>query len=123
MRRSGWQDNPDYQISITDYAKPVHIILDGQVLAASQNVLLLSEQAHAPVLYFPRRDVNLDKLQTSTQVTFCPYKGEASHWSFASGSQRIDPAAWSYEQPFDEVRQIKGYIAFYPEVLRGLSDT
>lgn len=114
-KKSAWQEHPDYQIDIEVCGKPVRVILDGVTIADSCMVLLLQEQGHAPVYYFPREDVRMTHLHASEKTSFCPFKGEARHWSLHVGDQHIAVAAWSYEAPFDEVRQIKDYIAFYPE--------
>ena len=30
-----------------------------------------------------------------------------------AGDETVENAAWSYEEPFDEVSEIKGYLSFY----------
>ncbi|HEY2338793.1 MAG TPA: DUF427 domain-containing protein, partial [Burkholderiales bacterium] len=44
--------------------------------------------------------------------THCPFKGDASYFSFKGGPEN---AVWSYEAPYDEVTAIKGHLAFYPD--------
>ena len=114
-RKSAWGENPDYRIDIETCDKPVRVVFNGETIADSQHTLLLQEQDHAPVYYFPREDVHMDRLKPTTKTTVCPFKGEASHWSLTVGGRHIEVAAWGYEDPFDEVNKIKGYIAFYPE--------
>ncbi|MEE3050384.1 MAG: DUF427 domain-containing protein [Pseudomonadota bacterium] len=43
----------------------------------------------------------------------CPDKGNAAYWSIEVGGETVENAAWSYEEPFDEVSEIKGYLSFY----------
>jgi uncharacterized protein (DUF427 family) len=53
----------------------------------------------------------MDHLVRTTHATHCPFKGDASYFSLKDGPEN---AVWSYEQPYDEMTAIKGYLAFYP---------
>ena len=44
--------------------------------------------------------------------THCPFKGDASYWTLKVGEACVENAAWSYEQPYDEARDVEGYVAF-----------
>ena len=67
----------------------------------------------APVVYYiPRKDVKMDRLVRTSHRTHCPFKGDASYFSFKSGPEN---AVWSYEQPYDEMTFIKDLLAFYPD--------
>ncbi|ALG89842.1 MULTISPECIES: DUF427 domain-containing protein [Actibacterium] len=85
----------------------------GAVLAESTDALELSEGAYPPVIYFPRGDVAMAFLDASDTRTTCPHKGEASYFSIGTKSETLKDAAWSYEEPKDEVARIKGHLAFY----------
>jgi len=113
--KSAWRQHPDYRIDIEACEKPMRVIYNGETIADSQHALLLQEQDHIPVYYFPREDVRMDLLRPIEKITFCPFKGEAHHWALTAGDRDVEVAAWSYEAPFDEVKRIKAYIAFYPE--------
>ena len=54
----------------------------------------------------------LDQTETTSH---CPHKGQASYYSIIAKSGEIKDAAWSYEDPKDEIAAIKGYLAFYPD--------
>lgn len=86
----------------------------GAVLGETRKALELSEGALAPVIYFPRSDVAMAFLDKTDHSTHCPHKGEASHYSIVTKSTTLDNAAWSYEDPKEEVAQIRDYLAFYP---------
>lgn len=85
----------------------------GAVLAESRDALELNEGDRAPVIYFPRGDVAMAFLDTSDHRTTCPLKGEASYFSIVTKSQTLENAAWSYEDPKQEVERIKGHLAFH----------
>jgi len=119
--KSAWTEQPDYRIDIDACDNPVRVVFNGETIVDSENALLLREQDHAPVYYFPREDVRMDLLRPIEKISFCPFKGEAHHWALSLEAQHIEVAAWSYETPFSEVKKIKGYIAFYPEAVDQLS--
>lgn len=121
--QSAWSKHPDYKIDIKPDESHISVILSGDLIADSQQTLLVQEQDHQPVVYFPRQDVRMEWLISTTKTSFCPFKGTARHWSLDNKDQHIEVAAWSYEDPFPQVNQIKNYIAFYPEVFSTLKDT
>ena len=85
----------------------------GAVLGESSDALELTEGDMAPVIYFPRGDIAMAFLDASTETSHCPYKGDASYFNIVAKSGPIKDAAWTYENPSNDVAQIKGYIAFY----------
>ena len=119
-KKSAWSERPDYRITIAECAKPMRVVFNGVTLADSRHALLLKEQDHATVVYFPRDDVRMEMFTPIAKTTFCPFKGEASHWALQAGTRHVAVAAWSYETPFNEVHQIKDHIAFYPEAVEQL---
>jgi uncharacterized protein (DUF427 family) len=52
-------------------------------------------------------------LTRSEYTTNCPYKGDASYYSITAGGDRSVNELWTYENPFEAMAQIKGYVAFY----------
>src|SRR5205814_2126605 len=66
-----------------------------------------------PVYYFPRADVRMDLFEPTDHQTFCPYKGKASYWTVKIGNRVAENAVWGYPDPYDEVTQLKDFVAFY----------
>lgn len=85
----------------------------GAVLGESANALELSEGSYPFVIYFPRGDIAMAFLDKSDKTTTCPWKGVASHYSVVTKSGTLRDAAWSYEDPLEEMAPIKGHVAFY----------
>jgi len=85
----------------------------GAVLGESSDALELTEGSYPPVIYFPRADIAMAFLDASDQTTHCPHKGDASYYSIVTKSTTLKNAAWSYENPKDDVARIKDYLAFY----------
>jgi uncharacterized protein (DUF427 family) len=104
---------PDHPISIETNPSRVVVTVGGKIIADTRNALTLSEDSYPAVQYIPRRDVDMAALTRSEHTTYCPYKGEASHYSIPAGGDRSINAAWTYENPFQAMAQIKDYLAFY----------
>ena len=105
---------PDHPISISHNARRVVVKVAGQVIADTQAALRLEEASYPAVLYVPRADVDMSKLQRTEHTTYCPYKGDCSYYSIPSGGSKSINAVWSYEKPYAAVTTIGHYLAFYP---------
>ena len=112
-RQSGFAKHLDYRVDFVSSPKRVRVFLGGEAIADTTNATLMRETGHIPVYYFPRDDVRMDLFSATNNETFCPFKGEASYWTIAVGSERAENAVWSYEDPFPEAAHIKDYVAFY----------
>lgn len=87
----------------------------GAVIGESKSAIELTEGSYDPVIYFPRADIAMAFLEPSVKTTYCPHKGDATHFHIAAKSGLIDDAAWSYETPLDSVADIAGHLAFYTD--------
>jgi len=90
----------------------VRVTYRGEVIADTRDAVELKEGGYPPVYYIPRKDVMMQRLQRTTHRTHCPFKGDASYFSLLDGPAN---AVWSYEQPYDEMKEIKNLLAFYPD--------
>jgi uncharacterized protein (DUF427 family) len=112
---SGYDDRYDYRVDIKRRRNPVTVTTaEGVRLAHSERTLLVDEQNHGIVFYFPQNAVEMTKLVKIDKVSHCPFKGVASYWALAQGDHTV-PVAWSYENPYPEVSQIAGYLGFYAD--------
>jgi len=102
-----------HRIDIASNNHRVRVIHGGVTFADTSNALTLSETGLPDVLYLPRADVNMARLERSAHTSHCPFKGDASYYHLLTEDGLVENAVWSYEQPFDRVRQIEGYLAFY----------
>jgi uncharacterized protein (DUF427 family) len=112
-RAPGFEKNPDYRILFEPSPRRVRVEFGGEFIADSTAAHLLFETRHLPVYYFPRKDVAFDLLTATDHHTYCPYKGEASYWTVKAGGREAENAVWGYPKPYDEVREIADYVAFY----------
>ena len=104
---------PDHPISIAPADGVVIVSVNGIELARSEMALALSEASYQTVYYIPREDIEMSCLIQGDRRTHCPYKGDATHFDVATGDERLENAAWSYETPFETMAAIAGHVAFY----------
>src|SRR3978361_2521599 len=104
--------NPGHTVTVGPFKGRVVVEVNGEVLADTQHALQLNEARYPPVYYVPRSDTRMDRLVPTDHLTHCPFKGDASYFSVIGGAKN---AVWSYEHPYDEVRSIQQYLAFYPD--------
>ena len=94
----------------------VTVRLDDEVVARSEQTLLLKEFAHGkildPVYYFPQEDVAVDKLRRTETGTHCPIKGDASYWTYSGEARAEEDLVWGYPEPIEYSRHIAGRMAF-----------
>ena len=106
---------PDHPIAIAPAPGRVVVRLGGKVIADTKRALILREASYPGVKYIPRQDVDMSLLERTDHATYCPYKGDASYFSLPVGGERSLNAAWSYEQPYAAVAEIRDHLAFYPD--------
>ena len=114
---------PDHPIKIVRNPNRIKVVVDGKVIADTEQALTLYEANYPPIQYIPRKDVNIALLQRSTDKTYCPYKGHCSYYHIPIGGKKAENAVWSYENPHPAVEKIKEYIAFYPDRVDSISET
>lgn len=107
----GFQKAPRSHIVTRPAGKRVRVTVNGEAIADSRAALELQEGGYPPVYYLPRADVKMARLSRTTHSTHCPFKGHASYYSIVDGPEN---AVWSYEQPYDEMLDLKDLVAFYP---------
>jgi uncharacterized protein (DUF427 family) len=93
----------------------VRVMFAGHVIADTADALTVHEQGHAPVQYFPRKDVEMAFMGRTARHTHCPLKGEASYFTLAMDARIIENAVWTYENPLPGAEALKDYVAFYPQ--------
>lgn len=108
----GFVKYPDKKIVLEPLRSAVTVTADGTELARSDDALVMREGDYAPVIYVPFSGIEFANLKRSDTSTHCPFKGDASYWQVADDAGGTD-VMWSYENPYDEMVQIKGYAAFY----------
>lgn len=92
----------------------VKVTLEGETIAESTNAIKLYEPGHDPVIYIPKNDLKeIDLIQSSKY--HCPLKGDAEIYTIRHGAHDIEEGAWSYSEPFKDLSELMGRVAFYPD--------
>lgn len=110
----GHPRDPHKRVEALPSSRQVSVALDGVQLAETKNPVLLFETYLPTRYYFPREDVDFEKLRPSENRSLCPYKGHADEYWDAPGAASV---AWSYPEPFPAVAAIKNRVAFYNELV------
>jgi len=108
----GFKKRPEHRITTVRSPRRVQVRVGDEVIADTRNAVEMKEGDYPVVYYIPRDDVKMERLERSSHHTYCPFKGDASYYSFVGGPEN---AVWSYEQPYDEMTAIRGLLAFYPD--------
>lgn len=113
----GFDRNPDKRITIERCTQTMRIIVDGTELACTQNAKRMRESGCPDVIYVPFADINFPLLEQTETRTHCPYKGDASYWRLTGAGEPGSDIMWAYEDPFDEVIEIKDHGAFFADLV------
>ena len=114
MQASGYETRPDYRVDLLRRRNRVRVVANGMMIAESTRAIVVDEQGHGLVYYFPRADIVADSLvPVADKTSHCPYKGDASYLALASAPG--DAIAWTYPSPYREVALIADYVAFYQD--------
>ncbi len=98
--RSAWPDHPGYRIDLVPCRGTATVRVGDIELARSTRAIRVIETDHVERLYLPESDVALELLQPNDHHTVCPFKGEASYWSFTKGEPPVEDLFWTYTHPF-----------------------
>ena len=116
-RVAGHPRDPFHRVDVRRSARPVRIEAEGEVVAETTHARMLFETNLPTRFYLPREDVRVE-LDPSAARTYCPYKGQASYWSWGAH----EDLAWSYEAPLPDAVAIKGLVAFWDDRVDVLVD-
>ncbi|MCZ1269246.1 DUF427 domain-containing protein [Paenibacillus tundrae] len=101
-----------WQIRAEVSPKWIRVKFDGQFIADSKEVLVVTETGRLPVYYFPKKDVNLDVFIPSEKLVNDPYKGNQLFWHISSGGRTVENAVWSYSGVQQEEVYLQNHYSF-----------
>ena len=113
----------NHKVETRKFHGRVRVMTAGHLIADSTDAVELSETGYPAVYYIPKNHIRMEFFTRSNRTTECPYKGTASYWSIPTATGKVTDAAWSYEDPLDEVADIKGHLAFDPMKIDAIEST
>ena len=63
-------------------------------------------------IYFPPKSVKWDYFRPGDRQYTCPWKGKAAYYDIVVKEKVNKNAAWSYPEPLEAAKHIKGHLAF-----------
>ena len=111
----GHQKMPSHKVEEERVRGTMKVEVDGEPIAESADVIRVKEDNHPDRYYFPRSDVQMNKLERTVTTTECPFKGTAHYFNIKTDGQRFNDAVWTYENPYDEHQNLKDRVAFYDD--------
>lgn len=108
---------PEHRVREDRVDTRMQVMVHGELIADSDDVIRVEEDGHPARFYFPREAVNMEKLGNSDTQTECPFKGRASYFNLNAGHVELKDAVWSYLEPYDEHADLQQRLAFYDDKL------
>ncbi len=107
--------DPHHRVDVMNSSRHIKVVIDGQVVAETDQPRLLFETGIRTRYYIPKVDVRMDLLEPTPTSTACPYKGNAVYWTARIGSNVYPDIVWSYPFPTLESAKIQNMLSFYNE--------
>lgn len=104
--------DPNGRITLHPHDRRVRVWAGDTLIADTRNAIELRETGYPSRQYLPREDVDMLRLARTDTVTHCPFKGDASYYAIELDGETLPDAAWSYEAPFEAMREIAERLAF-----------
>lgn len=111
----GHAHDPFKTIEVWNSDRHVEVSLGGVVLGSSRRPRMLLETSLPTRWYLPRADVAMDVLTASDHRSTCAYKGHASYFSVADGSEAGADIGWTYENPLHAAEPVRDMVCFWAE--------
>ncbi len=108
--------------SVWDYPRPprvepvssyIVVVHNGVTIVSTNAAVRVLETSHPPTYYLPIKDFIEGVLVPVSGNTVCEFKGTASYFDLVIADERIDRAAWTYDNPSHGFESLAGKVALY----------
>jgi uncharacterized protein (DUF427 family) len=89
------------------------VVHKGVTIVSTNGDVRVLETSHPPTYYLPIDDFVDGVLVPVGGNTVCEFKGTASYFDLVIGDERIDRAAWTYDNPANGFESLAGKVALY----------
>jgi len=103
---------PEHVLYVERCPRRVRVVLGGETVADSEDVLLLHPPGRTPTYLFPREHVRTELFEPGDRRRSDPGMGERTYWTVRVGDRRAADAAYSWPQPPEAAARIAGMVAF-----------
>ena len=103
---------PQDVLYVEPLSRRVRVVLGGETVADSNDVLVLHPPGRTPTYLFPRAHVRTDRLEPSVRRRHDAGMGDGTYWTVRVGDRQAVDAAYSWEEPPEAAAVIGGLIAF-----------
>lgn len=90
----------------------IRVVFAGVTLADTTRALTFQEPERAPVYFVPPGDIQMRHLFPTPRGSLCEHRGVASFYDVRVEGQTARNAAWSFQDPVNAFRELRGYLAF-----------
>lgn len=98
-------------------SKRLRVVFGGVTIADTRRGFRVLETSHPPVYYFPPADIRVTHLSDAGGGSVCEWKGAARYFDIEAGGRSAPRAAWCYPRPTPRFEAIRGYVAFYGQLM------
>lgn len=110
-------DSSSHDIRIERISERVLVIAEGEAIADTTSAVRVLEEGQEPVIYIPKNDIHeIDLIKCGDYDS--PLKGHAEIYTIRHGARDIENAAWSYDDPANNLPELQGRVAFYPDKIQ-----
>ena len=103
---------PEDVLYVERVARRVRVLLAGETVADSDEVLLVHPPGRTPTYLFPREHVRTDVFEPSDRRHSDPGMGDRRYYTVRVGDRRAIDGAYSWQQPPEPATRIAGLVAF-----------
>jgi uncharacterized protein (DUF427 family) len=107
--------SPAHRLYFADEPRRIRAVIGDATVLDTTRAKLLYETGIPPRVYAPLDDYAMDRFTPTDTSTHCPFKGDASYWSFRDTDVTICDVLWGYQVPQQNSAFLAGHAALYPD--------